>query len=75
MFPNLENPPPEWYLRAIDIRNREIIMKTGKIIVMLLTAGVLCAEPAAELPKIKVALAGSSACQTYNSKDPKLIWG
>ena len=50
-------------------------MKTGKIIVMLLAAGILCAEPAAELPKIKVALAGSSACQTYNSKDPKLIWG
>jgi len=50
-------------------------MKIGKIIVMLLAAGALCAEPAAELPKIKVALAGSSACQTYNSKDPKLIWG
>ena len=50
-------------------------MKIGKIIVMLLAAGILCAEPAAELPKIKVALAGSSACQTYNSKDPKLIWG
>ena len=24
---------------------------------------------------IKVALAGSSACQSFNSKDPKLIWG
>lgn len=48
-------------------------MKTTILAAALLAAGVLCADPAG--PQIKVALAGSSGCQTYRSGDPKLIWG
>ena len=40
--------------------------------VFLLSAFLLLSG--AEKP-IKVALAGSSACQSFHSKDPKLIWG
>lgn len=46
--------------------------KTKILTALFLTGAVILG--AAE-PRIVVALAGSSACQTYNSKDPKLIWG
>ena len=49
------------------------MMKKSVLAAALLAAGMLCAE--SPVPPIVVALAGSSACQTYNSKDPKLIWG
>lgn len=49
------------------------MMNVCKSFAVLLFCGTFLLSGAEKV--IKVALAGSSACQTYRSKDPKLIWG
>jgi len=56
--------------KAIKIFKKSNKMKTIILLFTIMFASALTAET-----KIKVALAGSSACQSYGSTDPKLIYG